>query len=161
MAGPIDTGARPDDRTDLDTFPVATSESGTDHSHLHQLPGPGGRLLVARLGAAPQPHASLVIPLTPGAIHLADARGFEGITFEARGSGRYALVIESYGLEARAYFRVSFVGVGAVRLPFSAFRSADPEARLDLSRLRALIIRLEGEPGSEANLELSNLLFYR
>ena len=32
MAGPIDTGARSDGRTDLDTLPVESTESGTDHS---------------------------------------------------------------------------------------------------------------------------------
>lgn len=160
MAGPIDTGARADGRTDLDTLPIATNEAGTDHSRLYHVARSGRRLLVAKMGAAPQPYASLLVPLTPGAIHLADARGFEGIAFEARGSGRYGLILESYGLEARAYFRAGFGG-GAVRLPFSAFRSADPDARLDLSRLRALVIRLEGDPGTETSLELSNLFFYR
>jgi imidazolonepropionase-like amidohydrolase len=165
MAGPIDTGARPDGRTDLDTLPVATSESGTDHSHLHHSRGPAGRMfLVAQMGAAPQPYASLVVPLTRGAIHLADARGFTGIAFEARGTGRYLLLLESYGINAPDLFRVGFRPgdtLGEIRIPFAAFRSADPSAALDLRRLRALVFRLEGEAAGQASLELGKIRFYR
>ena len=104
MTGPIDTGARTDGRTDLDTLPTETNEAGVDHSHLHviRMPEEQGRLFLhARMGAAPQPFANLVLPLTPGAIQLADARGFAGIAFDARGTGRYALLLESYGTETR------------------------------------------------------------
>jgi imidazolonepropionase-like amidohydrolase len=164
MPGPIDTGARSDGRTDLDTLPVATSEAGIDHSHLHHARQDGRIFLLARAGAAPQPYANLVVPLTRGAIHLADARGFAGIAFEARGTGRYALILESYGLNARDYFRTEFAAGDAlreIRIPFENLRSADPAARLDLARLRALIIRLDGVPGGEETLELANLRFYR
>ncbi|WP_114952391.1 amidohydrolase family protein [Sphingosinicella terrae] len=165
MAGPIDTGARSDGRTDLGTLPVETNESGIDHSHLHHVRDPGGRLfLYARMGAAPQPYANLVLPLTPGAIHVADARGFTGIAFDARGTGRYALLVESYGVGARQSFRTGF-DVGEARreiiIPFSALRSPDPEKTLDLARLRSLVFRLEGEPGGQATLELANVRFYR
>jgi imidazolonepropionase-like amidohydrolase len=164
MAGPIDTGARADGRTDLDTLPVATHEAGTDHSHLHWIRERGRMLLLARMGAAPQPFASLVVPLTPGAIPLADARGFAGIAFEARGTGRYVLMLESYGINARDFFRAGFTGGEAlreIRIPFESLRSPDASAVLDLARLRALIVRLEGEPGGQASLELANLRFYR
>jgi imidazolonepropionase-like amidohydrolase len=164
MPGPIDTGARSDGRTDLDTLPVATSEGGVDHSHLHHVRQDGRLFLLARAGAAPQPYANFVVPLTRGGIHLADARGFAGIAFEARGTGRYALILESYGLNARDYFRTEFAPGDAlreIRIPFENLRSADPAARLDLARLRALIIRLDGVPGGEHSLELANLHFYR
>ncbi|HYJ29030.1 MAG TPA: amidohydrolase family protein, partial [Allosphingosinicella sp.] len=164
MTGPIDTGARPDGRTDLDTLPVATHEAGTDHSHLHFVREGGRMLLVARMGAAPQPFASLVIPFTPGAIQLADARGFAGIAFEARGTGRYVVMLESYGINARDFFRTGFTAGEPsrdVRIPFEALRSSDPAAHLDLARLRALIVRLEGEPGGQVSLELANIRFYR
>jgi len=164
MAGPIDTGARTDGRTDLDTLPVATNEAGIDHSRLH-FTREGGRLvLVARMGAAARPFASLVLPLTRGAVQLADARGFAGIAFEARGTGRYALALESYAINARDFFRADFGGgttMREVRIPFDQFRSADPAARLDLARLRAVIFRLEGEPGGQVSLELGNIRFYR
>ncbi len=164
MTGPIDTASRRDGRTDLDTLPFATSEAGADHSHLHQVRERGRTFLFARMGAAAQPYANLVLPLTPGAVQLADARGFTGIAFDARGLGRYSMLLESYGVNGRDSFATSFSGGGEVRevrLPFAAFRSANPDLPLDLAKLRALIIRLEGEPGGQAWLELGNLRFYR
>ena len=167
MAGPIDTGAGADGRTDLGSLPVATSEPGVDHSHLHHVRAgdePGRMFLFATLGAARRPYANLVLPLTPGAIHLADASGFTGIAFDARGSGRYTLLLESYGLEPRDSFRTSFsAGEDARRItiPFTALRSPRPDARLDPERLRAVVIRLEGDPGGQAALELGNVHFYR
>jgi imidazolonepropionase-like amidohydrolase len=164
MAGPIDTGARADGRTDLGTLPAETSESGVDHSHLHHVRMPEGRLfLYARMGAAPQPYANLVFPLTPGGIQLADASGFTGIAFDARGTGRYTLLVDSYGVEPRNAFRASFIPGEALReitIPFSAFRTTG-DAAFDPARLRALIFRLEGEPGGQATLELENIRFTR
>ena len=167
MAGPIETGARTDGRTDLDTLPVETNEAGVDHSQLRytRMPEGSGRLFLhARMGAAPQPFANFVVPLTPGAIQLADARGFTGIAFDARGTGRYALLIESYGIEPRDSFRTSFIAgetLSEIIIPFSMLRSPDAATTLDLARLRALIFRLEGEPGGQATLELGNIRFYR
>ena len=166
MPGSIDTGTGRAGRTDLDTLPVESTEAGVDHSALEQVrPGPDRRLfLVARMGAAPQPFAQLVLPLTQGGIQLADATGFTGIAFEARGAGRYGVAFDSYGLEPRQWFKAPFAAGEAtaeIRIPFSAFRSADPNEKLNLARLRALIVRLEGEPRGSAWLELGNVRFYR
>jgi hypothetical protein len=165
MAGPIHTGAGPARRTDLDTLPVEGTDPGFDHSHLDLTPMPGGRLfLTAGMGAAPRPFAELNLPLTRGAVQLADASGFSGVAFEARGAGDYALILNSYGIHPRSWFRASF-GAGEarreIRIPFSAFVSPLADARLDPARLRALLFRLEGEPGGGAWLELGNVRFYR
>jgi hypothetical protein len=40
-------------------------------------------------------------------------------------------------------------------------RSPDPDAALDLAALRALTIRLQGEPGGNSWLELGQVRFYR
>jgi imidazolonepropionase-like amidohydrolase len=163
MTGPIHSGTGV--RTDLGTLPVEGTESGVDHSHLDWVPDSDGHLfLVAALGAAPQAFAELALPLTRGAVQLADARGFAGIAFEARGSGRYALLVDSYGIRSRSRFRAPFEAGDdrrEVRIPFSALRSPDPEAALDLAALRALAIRLQGEPGGNAWLELGRVRFYR
>ncbi|MEA3064393.1 MAG: hypothetical protein QOJ27_832, partial [Sphingomonadales bacterium] len=165
MAGPIYTGAGPGGRTDLDTLPVEGTDSGADHSHLEAVPTePSGLFLVAHMGAAPRPFAELQIPLTPGAIQLADASGFAGVAFEARGAGRYSLLLDSYGLRPRDRFRGEFEAGDApreVRIPFSALRSPNPAAQLDLARLRAVAFRLEQEPGGSAWLELGKMRFYR
>ena len=165
MAGPIHTGAGPAGRTDLDTLPVEGTDPGMDHSHLDVAHSAGGRLsLMAGMGAAPRPFAELQLPLTRGAVQLADASGFSGVAFEARGAGTYDLQLNSYGIHPRSWFRASFEAGEArreIRIPFSAFRSPLAEARLDPARLRALLFRLEGEPGGGAWLELGNVRFYR
>ncbi len=166
MTGPIDTGAGRAGRTDLGTLPVETHEAGVDHSQLRHVRDPrtGALRLVARFGAAPEPFANLVLPLTPGSIHPADATGFTGVAFDARGTGRYAIHVESHGVEPRESFRARFAAgaeVAEMRIPFSALRSPDADAQLQLDRLRAIVIRLEGEPGGRASLELGNVRFYR
>lgn len=163
MTGPIDTGSRPDARTDLGTLIVEGTERGVDHSRLHIARAGKSLLLTVGFGAAPAPFAHAVLPLTPGAIELADARGFTGVAFEARGSGRFTLLLDSYGIGDNAAFRAQFAAVETsqeVRIAFRAFRSADPSAKLDLSRLKALIVRLEGEPGARGWMELRNVRFY-
>jgi imidazolonepropionase-like amidohydrolase len=165
MAGPIHTGAGPAGRTDLDTLPVEGTDPGIDHSHLDLAHATGGRLfLMAGMGAAPRPFAELQVPLTRGAVLLADANGFTGIAFEARGAGGYELQLNSYGIHPRGWFRAPFEAGEArreIRIPFTAFQSPLGEARLDPARLRALLFRLAGEPGGGAWLELGNLRFYR
>ncbi|HEX8224050.1 MAG TPA: amidohydrolase family protein [Allosphingosinicella sp.] len=165
MAGPIHTGAGPAGRTDLDTLPVEGTDPGFDHSHLDVAHAPGGRLfLMAGMGAAPQPFAELHLPLTRGAVELADARGFTGIAFEARGAGDYSLLLNSYAIHPRSWFRASFEAGEAwseIRIPFAAFGSPLAGTELDPARLRALLFRLDGEPGGSARLELGNVRFYR
>jgi imidazolonepropionase-like amidohydrolase len=168
MAGPIDTGAGPSGRTDLDTLPVESYEPGADHSELeHARVGGSGEariMLVGRMGASPQPFSQLEIPLTKGAVQLADASGFEGIAFTARGSGRYRLLLDVHGIDDGAAFCAPFEALaeaGEVRIPFDAFRSPDPNVALDAARLRALAVRLEGEPGARSWLEIGQVRFYR
>jgi hypothetical protein len=165
MAGPIHTGAGPAGRTDLDTLPVEGTDPGFDHSHLDLAHSPGGRLfLMAGMGAAPKPFAELHLPLTRGAVQLADASGFSGVAFEARGAGDYVLQLNSYAIHPRSWFQASFRAAEVrreIRIPFSAFQSPLPGTRLDPAKLRALLFRLEGEPGGGAWLELGNVRFYR
>ena len=167
MAGPIDTGARSDGRTDLDTLPVESTEAGVDHSHLDYVrpdEGDDKRLfLVAHLGSRPRPFAQLILPLTRGAIQLADARGFTGIAFEARGAGNYVMLFDSYGVDNDMRFKADFSAdakAGEIRIPFSAFAAPEGSAPIDLTKLRALIVRLQGDPGGKAWLQLKNVRFY-
>lgn len=167
MAGPIDTGARSDGRTDLDTLPVESTEAGVDHSHLDYVrpdEGDDKRLfLVAHLGSRPRPFAQLILPLTRGAIQLADARGFTGIAFAARGAGNYVMLFDSYGIDNDMRFEAGFTAgekTGEIRIPFSTFAAPEGGPPLDLTKLRALIVRLEGDPGGNAWLQLKNVRFY-
>lgn len=168
MAGPIDTVRRSDGRTDLDTLPVESTEAGVGHSHLDTVrettPPPPRLFLAATMGSAPQPFAQLILPLTKGAIQLADARGFTGVSFRARGAGAYRVLLDSYGLQPPSGFSAEFTASNSateIRLPFAAFRSEDDAAELRLDRLRAVMFRLSGEPGGKAWLELGDVRFYR
>ncbi|WP_347302726.1 amidohydrolase family protein [Croceibacterium sp. TMG7-5b_MA50] len=163
MTGPIWTQARSDGRTDLGTLPVDASEAGADHSRiaLHQpgTDGADGVFMMAQFGAAPQPYAQAVVPLTPGAVALADASGFAGIAFTASGAGEYRLLLETYGANGGDWPAATFTAgaqAAEVRLPFSAFAKAP-----DLDALRALRFQLNGQPGGTAWLELDDLRFYR
>lgn len=51
-------------------------------------------------------------------------------------------------------------GVRESRIPFTAFRSRNDGATLDLARLRALIVQLDGGPGGVVWLELGKVRFY-
>jgi hypothetical protein len=165
MTGPIMTGARADGRTDLDTFPVASTDPGIDHSHLIALGGHGGEptFLAAQMGAAPRPFVQWILPLTKGAIFVADASKFSGIELKAKGAGGYRLVLESYGADADDWFAAPFDagdGTKIIRIPFAAFKSGAAGAELDLTQLRALRIQVLGQTGGTAALELSAVRFY-
>lgn len=166
MAGPIDTGARSDGRTDLDTLPVESSESGTDASKIlfaRPVDPRSGRklMLTARMGARAKPFAQLIVPLTKGAVTLADASAFTGVAFDARGSGRYSLAFDTYGVQPDDWFHANFEAgesVQEVRVPFSALQG---QGAFDPKSLRSLMIRLHGDPGATTWLEIGNLRFYR
>ena len=168
MPGMIDSGSRADGRTDLDTLPVESTDAGADHSDLFFVrPDEGSKpsiFMAARLGAAPRPFAQLVLPLTPGAITLADASGYTGVAFQARGAGDFAVVFDSYGLDEDAWFRAPFhadEAVQEIRIPFTALTSPAKEAPLfDPTSLRALSFRLNGDPGGKAWLEIGRVRFY-
>jgi imidazolonepropionase-like amidohydrolase len=165
MPGPIMTGARSDGRTDLDTLPVASTDPGIDHSHLIALKGHASEttFLAAQMGAAPRPYVQWILPLTKGPVLVADASRFTGIELKARGAGAYRLVLESYGLDGHEWFAAPFDagdGEAVVRIPFASFSSRAPQARLDLTQLRALRVQLLGQTGGTASLELGAVRFY-
>lgn len=165
MPGPIMTGQRSDGRTDLGTLPVRSTDPGIDHSHLIALTGSegGATFLAAQMGASPRPYVQWILPLTQGPILVADASRFTGIELRAKGAGAYRLVLESYGLDGHEWFATPFDagdGQKAIRIPFAAFASSGPQARLDLTQLRALRVQLLGQTGGTASLELGDVRFY-
>ena len=174
MTGPILTSERKEGRTDLNSLPVINTDRGTDHSTMIALDpaGPGARdgmtLLAARLGDSPRPYVQWILPLTQGPINVADASGFMGVELYAKGGGTYRLILESYALDGGDWFAAPLniapenAAEGEqLRVPFSAFKSRNPEARLDITRLRALRIELSGKTGGTVALELGNVRFYR
>lgn len=164
MTGPIMSAAKGDGRTELDTLPVASTDSGIDHSHLIVIDGAHGdpAFLAAQMGSDPRPYVEWILPLTRGPIAVADARAFTGIEFTVKGAGDYSLRLESYDLQPEDWFLAPFRATAkgsTVRIPFAEFTNSG-DAALDLAQLRALRIMLRGQAGGKASLELGDMRFY-
>lgn len=171
LAGPIDTGARADGRTDLNTLPVEGNEPGSDHSDIVAVKPGGadmrnGRFITARLGGAERPAARLIYPLTMGAIQLGDASAFTGIAFDTRGAGTYRMTLDSYGA---GLFDANFDAGNEwteVRIPFADLQASKAEwiedkgEGIDTGKLRSITYTLSGKPGGDAWLMIANLRFY-
>ena len=85
----IDDAEREDGRTNLDTMLVNSTDTGADHSRMlftRTLSKHGHSVMVlARMSPKQAAFADLVIPLTPGAVELADISAYKGIKFAVRG----------------------------------------------------------------------------
>lgn len=150
-------------RSALGTLPVASTDSGVDHSILIEAKtsAKGAVILAAKMGAAPRPFVRWTVPLTPGNVMLGDASAFRGIAITAKGEGEQRLILESYGVSITDWFAVPFAASGGeVLLPFSAFKSANEGVVLDSASLRAVIIELAGASGELAALEIAGIRFY-
>ncbi|RZU40564.1 amidohydrolase family protein [Edaphobacter modestus] len=163
----IDDAERTDSRTNLDTMLVNSTDTGVDHSQIlftrsfgkdaHDLS------ILARMSPKPSPFADLVIPLTKGGVELADISAFKGIRFQARGSGSYRVLLESYGMRRSTWYAASFTGDAkwrTVRIPFSAFHSTDTKTQLPLRRITGLHFELAAAQGNDKWLNLDNLKLY-
>src|SRR5207248_1293036 len=92
---------REDGRTNLDTMLVDSTDAGPDHSRLlfaRTLRKQGhGLSILAKMSPKQSPSVDLVIPLTRGAVELADISSFKGIQFSTRGDGSYNVLLDTYG----------------------------------------------------------------
>ena len=163
----IDDAEREDGRTNLDTMLVNSTDTGPDHSRMlftRTLSKHGHSITVlARMSPKQSAFTDLVIPLTGGAVELADVSAFKGIKFAVRGEGSYRILVDSYGARKSNWYTASFTG-GAkwrtIRVPFAAFQSKGATSPLPLRELRALHFELARPAGADAWLELDDLRFY-
>jgi hypothetical protein len=165
----IDNMERTDGRTLLNTLRVNSTDAGTDHSRMMFLPvvrsGHNHALMVeARMAAKEHPYVRLEIPLTPGAVELADVSRYHGVSFEARGEGAFRLLVNSYGVRAGDPLASPVAAVAAwrkIKIPFASLRRrAGGAAPLHLRDWRALVFEIAGPAGSGAWLEIDNVGFY-
>lgn len=163
----IDDAEREDGRTNLDTMLINSSDTGPDHSRMlftRTLSKHGhGISILARMGPKHSPFADLVVPLTRGAVELADVSEFKGIKFAVRGEGSYRILIDSYGIARSSWFTASFSGDRkwrTVRIPFAAFQAKGATSPLALRNLRAFHFELARPAGANAWLELDDLKLY-
>ncbi len=130
MPPAIDDMERTDGRTLLNTLRVNGTDAGTDHSRMMFLPivrsGHDHALMVeARMAAKEHPFVRLEIPLTEGAVELADVSRYRGVSFDARGEGAFRLLINSYGVRTNDPFASPFSVTaewGKIRIPFATLR---------------------------------------
>jgi imidazolonepropionase-like amidohydrolase len=168
VAAQIDDMERADGRTSLGTLRVNSTDAGVDHStmmFLRVLRGANDHALMieARMAAKPRPYVRLELPLTPGAIELADVNAFQGISFDVRGEGAFRLLAYAHNVPAASGFAAPFDASGewqTVRIPFTALRSAVQNAAWNGRNIRALAFELVGPAGAGVWLELDNVSFF-
>jgi hypothetical protein len=120
-------------------------------------------MVLARMSPKQAAFADLVIPLTPGAVELADISAYKGIKFAVRGEGSYKVILDRYGTRKSNWAAASFTGAAkwrTIRIPFAAFQSKDSTSLLPPHEVRALLFELARSPGADAWLELDDLRLY-
>jgi hypothetical protein len=156
-------------RTRIGTLRVNSTDSGVDHSTMMFLPavrtgGDHAMLVTARMAAKERPYVRLELPLTPGAVELADVSRYSGVSFDVRGEGAYRLLAYVAGVATRDPHAAPFSASAewqTVRLPFEILKRAGSDATPWNSRaVRALAFELSGAPESLVWMELDNVRFY-
>ena len=158
---------REDGRTNLDTMLVDSTDPGPDHSRIlfaRTLRNQGHSVTtLARMSPKQSPFVDLVIPLTRGAVELADISSFKGIEFSARGEGKYSILLDTYGARKSSWPAASFAGEAqwkTVRIPFSAFQSKGVASPLPFRNVRALHFEIARPAGTDAWLEIDDVKLY-
>ena len=149
---------RADGRTDLDTLPISTEDAGADHSRavltrVTRENNNHAMLTAVNFGPAEHPYVRLEFPLTRGAVELADASRYSGISLDLRGEGRYRMLFKTYGARTQAWPAADLDGAAdwvTRRIPL-------PTNKKDL---RSIVIQIMGTPEGRTSLELDNLKFY-
>ena len=158
---------RDDERTNLDTMLVDSTDTGADHSHIlfaRTLRQHGhGLSILARMSPKQSPFVDLVIPLSRGAVEPIDISSFNGIQFSTRGDGSYSILVDTYGTRKAAWPIASFTGHAqwkTVRIPFTAFQTKDTPSLSPLLKARALHFEIARPRGTDAWLEIDDVKLY-
>ncbi|MCU1235538.1 MAG: amidohydrolase [Candidatus Solibacter sp.] len=168
VAALVDDMERTDGRTALGTLRVNGTDAGVDHSQMIFLPALRGEhdhalLMTAAMAAKERPYVRAELPLTPGAIELADVSRYSGISFEVRGEGEGRLAVNAYHVRNGGAYMAPFA-TGAewrtVKIPFAELKQRSGDAAWDAKDARALYFELSGAPSSTAWLEIDNVKFY-
>ena len=164
----VDDMERTDGRTQLGTLRVNGTDAGADHSQMLFLPavraGKDHALLItAAMAAKDRPYARVELPLTPGAIELADLSRYAGVSFDVRGDGQARMMFSSYHVRNTDWYAATF-GANSewqtVRVAFPELRQRAGTERWDAKDARSLYFELSAPPSSSAWMELDNVRFY-
>jgi imidazolonepropionase-like amidohydrolase len=165
----VDDFERGDGRTELGTLRVNGTDPGIDHSKIlftrtarsstnHAL------TILAQMGPKQHNFALLHLPLTPGAVELADVTKFRGISFDARGDSTCRLRVSTYSVRQGQDWNAPFPTSAewkTQKIEFSSLTRKDgPTVAWTGTDLRDLVFELSGPPGSSQWLEIDNLRFF-
>ncbi len=163
----IEDAEREDGRTNLDTMLVDSTDAGPDHSRMlytRTLRKHGhGLSILSRMSPKQFPFTDLVIPLTRGAVELADISAYKGIQFATRGDGNYGILLETYGAHKPSWPAAPFSGKGqwkTVKVPFATFERKGSTSPLSLRDVRALHFEVIRAAGADAWLEIDDVKLY-
>jgi len=169
VAALVDDMERTDGRTQLGTLRVNSTDAGVDHSAMMfqpivRAPTDHALMVLAQMAAKDRPFVRLELPLTPGAVELADLTGYTGISFDVRGQGSCRLIVSTYGVRVSDPYFAPFSAAAewqTMRIPFSRLRrraaGVGPWSRNDA---HALFFELSAAALTSAWLELDNVKFY-
>lgn len=120
----IDDFERADGRSSLDTLRLLDMDNGVERSAVvtSLIPNSAGGFalsIAVQMSPKDKPEGGVLVPLTRGAVRPADARRFTGIRLKLRGSGRYAVVVNTLGGEWTAPVDATSTW-SEIRVPFNA-----------------------------------------
>jgi hypothetical protein len=106
-----------------------------------------------------------VLPLSPGGVEPVDASAFRGVQFDARGDGRYRILVSARAVRDWVPFAAPFDAGpewAKVTIPFTALqRARSPQPASWTARdLTALSFEVARPPGEFGWLQLDNVRFY-
>jgi imidazolonepropionase-like amidohydrolase len=164
----IDDFEKTDGRTHLGTQIFNGDDPGSDHSNIvfsriWRKAGDHALMVEATMGPRDRPFSLLQIPLTPGAVELADISAFHGISFDVRGEGSYRLKALAYAVRTGGDFEAPFQAGPdwkTQKIDFSSLTRQGAPVPWTGKDVRMLQFELSGAPGSHQWMELDNLRFY-
>jgi imidazolonepropionase-like amidohydrolase len=164
----IDDFEKTDGRTHLGTQIFNGDDPGSDHSNIvfsriWRKAGDHALMVEATMGPRERPFSLLQIPLTPGAVELADISTFHGISFDVRGEGNYRLKALAYAVRTGGDFEAPFQAGPdwkTQKIDFSSLTRQGPPVPWTGKDVRMIQFELSGAPGSHQWMELDNLRFY-
>jgi imidazolonepropionase-like amidohydrolase len=144
-----------DGRSRIDTLWVNATDAGHDHTRMSyqrtlRKPGDHALTVLAEMSEKNSPYASMVLPLSKGAVEPADISRYSAVEFDARGDGRYALLLLRRGVGRRAAAPLEFQAAPEWRKVHLRFAERYRDAL-------ALQFRLQREASQKVWLELDNI----
>ena len=168
VAAVVDDFERRDGRSNLDTRVTTDPDTGLDRTAeiIQTVPRASGGhalLMTAQMSVKNQPHAEVVVPLTPGSVQPVDVRAYHGLQFDIRGDGAYTAIVSTLD----GWWGATVAGAAewqTVRLPFTVLRPLKSKYSTPGVWTGDDVIELRFEDSRPSHvqtwMEIDNLRFY-